>query len=110
MTLGRVAHTLAALTLLGSICADVVSSRCDLPRAGRSQAAIGVAARHDSDADPCSSGCMPDCYSCSRSEEAAVIRFESQPQVVVATVSVSDARASEGVLSLPYHPPLQLLY
>ncbi len=39
-----------------------------------------------------------------------MIRFESQPQVVVATVSVSDARASEGVLSLPYHPPLQLLY
>lgn len=108
--LRRVVQFVAAGLLLASICVDVVASRCDRPEASASSRAVVTLADHEAGAsDHCASGCMPDCYSCSRSEGATVIRLGAGPDAVVARIPGSAARAGDGVLPLPYHPPLHLL-
>ncbi len=104
------ARAVVTLVLLGSIGASFLGSRCDLPQAGQAQAAVSAVGA-DGDADPCGSGCKPDCFvcSCARSEAAAYAQLEYQPPVVVATVPGPDARPSDGVLTLPDHPPHRLL-
>ena len=110
MAPGRVVRAVVTLVLLGSICASFLGSRCDLPQADRAQATVS-ALGPGGDADPCGSGCKPDCFACScaRSEAAAYAQFECEPPVVVATVPGAEARPIDGVLALPYHPPHRLL-
>jgi hypothetical protein len=98
-----------AFLVLGAIYADLVSNHCDLPRTLRSHASLAAVTNHSAADDPCNSGCVPDCFSCSRSEEAAFAMFASGPQVIVATFAEPETHARDGVRPLPYHPPLDLL-
>jgi hypothetical protein len=109
VVLGRVVRTVAAVTLLGSVGGSLLGSRCDLPEADQLGAAVPAITVAHADADPCASGCKPDCFVCSRSEVATSARFDWEPPVVVATVPARDARPSDGVVTLPYHPPHRLL-
>ncbi len=104
-------RAVVTLVLLGSICASFVGSRCDLPQADRAQATVSALAGHDGESDPCGSGCKPDCFvcSCARSEAAAYAQLEHQLPVADANVPEPDARARDGVVALPYHPPHHLL-
>ena len=111
MALGRLVNLLAAVLLMGAICVDIVSGRCDLPSAGgHVQAGLNLASgARGHDGDRCTSGCIPDCYGCSRSEIALAVQIDREPQVVVATVMAPLARPADGVVTLPYHPPLTIL-
>jgi hypothetical protein len=107
--LARLVRVVAAFIVLGAIHADLAANRCHFPRAGGSRV-VGAATLHQSAADdPCSSGCVPDCYSCSRAEVAASAVLPSRPNIVAAAFVGPEARPSEGVRPLPYHPPLFLL-
>jgi hypothetical protein len=99
----------AAFTILGAIYADVTSNDCDLPRVVGSRVAVVGVANHSAAGDPCSSGCVPDCFSCSRSEEPALTSLASAPRIIVTAFVEPETRTSAGVLRLPYRPPLDLL-
>ncbi len=103
-------RAVVALALLGSIGASFLGSRCDLPQADRAQATVSVLGS-EGDADPCGSGCKPDCFvcSCARSEAAVYAQLEYQPAVAAANVPGPAASARDGVVALPYHPPHGLL-
>jgi hypothetical protein len=99
----------AAFIVLGAIYADLAGNHCDLPRAMGSKILVAAATHQGSVGDPCSSGCVPDCYSCSRSEAAVLATVASVPQVIAEAIVGPLAAASDGVRPLPYHPPLHLL-
>jgi hypothetical protein len=100
----------AALVLLGTVCAGIVDSHCDLPGATSSKAAtVTEASPQSSPDDACGSVCVPDCYSCSRSDDPGVAHLAFDSQAVAVAFVLSDPRPSDGVSSLPYHPPLRLL-
>jgi len=102
-------QVVVAVLLLGAIHLDLVGSRCDLPRASGSRAAGVAAASGGTEADPCRSACVPDCYCCSQSEGAVLSLFEHEPRVVVMAFGAPATRAIDGFRTLPYHPPLGLL-
>ncbi len=102
-------QVVVAVLLLGAIPVDLVASRCDLPRASGSRAAGVAAASGSTEADPCRSTCVPDCYCCSQSEGAVLGGVEHGPRVVVVAFGAPATRAIDGFRTLPYHPPLGLL-
>lgn len=104
-----IVHFVAATFLLGAIYADLVSGHCDMPLAAGAGAAVASAANGEAHADLCSSGCVPDCFSCSRSEEPAPALVPAGPRDLVLAFVEHETRARDGVLPLPYHPPLGLL-
>ena len=109
MRLGRVVQTVAAVLLLGVIHVDLMGSHCDLLHATGSRVAVTGAASRSTNADPCGSGCVPDCYCCSQSEGAAFTLLDHGPCIVVMAFAAPATRASDGFRTLPYHPPLGLL-
>ena len=109
MRLGRAVQTVAAGLLLGAIYVDLVGPHCDLVRATGSHAVVTSASSRGTGADPCASGCVPDCYCCSQSEGAVLTRVEHGPRIVVMAPAAPATRASDGFRTLPYHPPLGLL-
>jgi len=102
-------NVVAALVLLGAICAGIVDNNCDLPRVTLSQVEAVTAARQSTTDDACGSVCVPDCFSCSRAEEPGFTLPAFGPQRAVEAFVRSDPRPSDGTPSLPYRPPLQLL-
>jgi hypothetical protein len=105
----RVVNTVVAMLLLGAIYADVVSGHCDMPLAAGAGAVVASATNGEARADLCSSGCVPDCFSCSRSEEPAPALVPAGPRDLVLAFVEPETCARDGVLPLPYHPPLGLL-
>src|SRR5512145_2180902 len=97
--------TVATLLLLVAICVGVLDTHCDelsLTRPARSEVAP---ARPDAD-DDCGSVCVPDCYSCTRSDQPRAVTLAPGDQNVVAAFVKPAPRPTDGVLSPPYHPPL----
>lgn len=102
-------NVVAALVLLGAICAGIVDNHCDLPRVTMSQVEAVMATQQSTTDDACSSVCVPDCFSCSRSEGPGFTLLTFGPQSAIVAFVRSDPRPSDGTPSLPYRPPLQLL-
>jgi hypothetical protein len=99
----------AAVLVLSSIAADVVAdARCH--PAVRTSAATGTSAADSAGSahrqDPCSNGCVPDCFCCSTLSPSPL-----PPRVGAVGLAVSiDVPAAPqyqtGVHPLPYRPPL----
>jgi hypothetical protein len=110
MRLGRGTQILPAMLLLGVIGADIVGGRCDLPQAaGWARTAPAATVACSTEADACVAGCVPDCFSCSRSEPAAPVAVGCGPARPVPVFVEPETRVRDGVRPLPYHPPLDLL-
>jgi hypothetical protein len=106
---GRALQIVAVFLVLGAIGTDLVGSRCHASLAAASRTVMAAASSPAADADPCGSTCVPDCYSCARSEEASFVLFELGAQVIGTAFAAPEPCATEGVRPLPYHPPLHRL-
>lgn len=100
---------IGALLLLAAICVDLANVHCDGPMVsdGR-QTAVVIASQSDS-GDPCATTCVPDCFCCSRTEQASTIELHRQADPLTACAVDRVPRPAAGILVLPYHPPLNLL-
>jgi hypothetical protein len=103
---GSIVRIVVAFGVLGAIYADLANNHCGVPRAVGSGAAVGTTVYHSASDDPCSAGCVPDCFSCSRSEEPTLTSLAFAPRIIVAAFVGPEARANDGIPPLPYHPPL----
>lgn len=101
-----VVRAAAALLVLFTITADIVAdSRCHLPAHIQGRAVLRGPAP-SANQDPCSTGCVPDCYCCSQSvtRGPAVLPPDAGPATVTLPLLLSAAPA--GVRPVPYRPPL----
>ena len=100
------AHGGAALMLLFVIAADLgADSRCH--RAPGVDVRAGLSAPVPSpDQDPCGSGCVPDCFSCSTLFVGPVSVPVESSGPAVAVVALAERDCRPGLRPLPYHPPL----
>lgn len=105
----RAVRLAATLSILFVIAMDIVAdSRCNRLSGGEVAASLSIPVPPAA-LDPCSSGCVPDCFCCSTlSMTAAAFSLESSgPAATV--VALADLNFSPGVHPLPYRPPLASL-
>jgi hypothetical protein len=103
----RAVRAAAALLLLVSIAADLASdSRCHPLRTLEATASVSSADAAD---DPCSDGCVPDCYCCSVVSPTSVFRLADADQPFVVLAAPVEPAGAPGVAAAPYRPPLALL-
>ncbi len=105
---GRLAR-IGAMLLLATICADLSNVHCDGPlQLGGTSVPVLDAADSDN-ADPCAAICVPDCFCCSRTEQAAFVQLRPDAEPLAPLGAGAFLRPISGVRPLPYHPPLNLL-
>ncbi len=105
----NVVRLVAAVLVLSSIAADVVAdARCHPAVRTSAAAAASVADSTGSTQrqDPCTNGCVPDCFCCSTLSPSPL-----PPQVEAAGLAVPieltvAPQCQAGVHRLPYRPPL----
>jgi hypothetical protein len=97
----------AALLLLVSIAADLASDpRCHPP--GTLEATASVSSAETAD-DPCSDGCVPDCYCCSVLSPTSIFRLTDADQSFVVLAAPLEPAGAPGVAAALYRPPLAFL-
>lgn len=100
---------ISAMLLLAAICADVANVHCDEASLPAGDANLAVSAPEADSADSCATVCVPDCFCCTRTEQARVVEWLPQREFVALQPVDACLRPAAGTIPLPYHPPLNLL-
>lgn len=78
---------------------------CDLELRSATGAMTTAIDHADSDADPCSGSCVPDCCCCTPSLPAAHLGFELSLQPIAGFYTSGNGEPSPGIALVPYRPP-----